>query len=70
MIQFTLEIGDPALAEKMEPVRKQAEEAVAALPGVLSVTAIMTAERSSDKPAPQPQQQSAPQQGGTGPGQV
>lgn len=58
MVQFSLEIGDPARAEAMEPVRKQAETAVAAIPGVLSVTAILTAERQSN----QPQQQQQPQQ--------
>lgn len=56
MVQFSLEIGDPALAEEMEPVRKSAEAAVAAIPGVLSVTAILTAERQGK------QAQSAPQQ--------
>lgn len=42
-VQFAIEI-DPARAKSFEPIRKQAEAAVAALPGVLSVTAILTAE--------------------------
>ena len=42
-VQFSIEI-DPARAEEMEAVRKQAEAAVDAVPGVLSVTAILTAE--------------------------
>lgn len=42
-VQFAIEI-DPARAQEMEPVRKAAEAAVDALPGVLSVTAILTAE--------------------------
>ena len=47
-VGFTLEI-DPAHAKVMEPVRKQAEEAVKAIPGVLSVTGVMTAH--SDAPS-------------------
>jgi len=51
-IAFTIDIGDPKRAKDFEPVRKSAEQAVHALDGVLSVTAVLTAER----PA-QPQQQ-------------
>jgi ATP-binding protein involved in chromosome partitioning len=58
-VQFALEI-DPAQAERMEPVRKQAEQAVAALPGVLSVTAVLTAHRPAEQPAQQAQQQPQP----------
>ena len=47
-VQFSLKI-DPADAQKMEPVRKAAEQAVDALPGVLSVTAVLTAERAMAK---------------------
>ena len=43
-VQFALEI-DPADAEKMEPVRRAAEQAVKGLSGVLSVTAVLTAHR-------------------------
>ena len=42
-VQFAIEI-EPARAKAFEPVRKAAEQAVGALPGVLSVTAILTAE--------------------------
>jgi len=59
-VQFALEI-DPARAEEMEPVRKQAEAVVDALPGVLSVTAVMTAESEGNAKQPPPQaQQGAP----------
>jgi len=57
-VQFALEI-DPADAEKMEPVRKAAEDAVKALGGILSVTAVMTAHREA-----QPRQQQLPPQQG------
>ena len=56
-VGFAIEI-DPAKAGEMEPVRKAAEKVVDALPGVLSVTAVLTAERS----AQQAPQSSAPQQ--------
>lgn len=55
-VQFSIEI-DPAQAERMEPVRKQAEQAVGKIPGVLSVTAVLTAHRPAEQPAQQPQQQ-------------
>ena len=57
-VQFALEI-DPVDAEKMEPVRKTAEDAVKALGGILSVTAVMTAHRGA-----QPRQQQPPPQQG------
>ena len=61
-VQFALEI-DPADAEKMEPVRKSAEQAVAALPGILSVTAVLTAHQEAPAQQKPPQQaQQAPQQ--------
>ncbi|MEX2454301.1 MAG: Mrp/NBP35 family ATP-binding protein [Rhodospirillaceae bacterium] len=52
-VQFALEI-DPADAPRMEPVRKAAEQAAARLPGVLSVTAVMTAHRPGPQAAPKP----------------
>ena len=61
MVQFSIEIGDPSRADEMEPIRKQAEEAVRNLPGVLSVTAILTAEREAPKQAPQQSSGSAPE---------
>ncbi len=52
-VGFTLEI-DPQRAERLEATRKAAEAAVADLEGVLSVSAVMTAER------PAPANQAAP----------
>ncbi|MEJ0070116.1 MAG: iron-sulfur cluster carrier protein ApbC [Pseudomonadota bacterium] len=43
-VGFTLEV-DPQRGPKLEPLRKAAEHAVDQLPGVLSVTAVMTAEK-------------------------
>ncbi len=45
-VGFALEI-DPSRADVMEPVRKEAEKAVEAIRGVLSVTAVLTAERAA-----------------------
>ncbi|HSY88282.1 MAG TPA: iron-sulfur cluster carrier protein ApbC [Verrucomicrobiae bacterium] len=54
-VAFALEV-DRARAPKLEGLRAQAEKAVAALPGVLSVSAVLTAERPAGKapaaPAP------------------
>ncbi|MDP6352019.1 MAG: iron-sulfur cluster carrier protein ApbC [Alphaproteobacteria bacterium] len=55
-VGFAIEI-DPAAAEAMEPVRQACEEAVRMVPGVLSATAVLTAER---EPAPAPAQQPGP----------
>src|ERR1700744_3190332 len=41
-VGFALEV-DPARGREAEPLRKRCEDAVAALPGVLSVTAVLTA---------------------------
>ena len=43
-VGFSIEV-DPNHAERMEPVRRACEDAVHALPGVLSVTVVLTAER-------------------------
>jgi ATP-binding protein involved in chromosome partitioning len=43
-VAFAIEI-DRARAAKLEPLRREAEKAVEALPGVLSVTAVLTAEK-------------------------
>jgi len=43
-VGFSLEV-DPRAAAQMEPVRRAAEKAVQAVPGVLSVTAVLTAHR-------------------------
>ncbi len=50
-VTFTLEVP-PALGPKLEPVRAAAEKAVHVLPGVLTVTAVLTA--AAPKAAPQP----------------
>jgi len=58
-VGFALEI-DPAEAEELEPLRRQCEEAVRAMPGVTSCTVVLTAERApaggpaAAGPAPQP----------------
>ena len=49
-VQFSIEI-DPARADEMETVRKAAETAVNAVPNVLSVTAILTAESKAGEAA-------------------
>ena len=43
-VQFAIEV-DPARGPHLEPLRAAAEKAVAALPGVISVTAVLTAQR-------------------------
>src|SRR5262245_4131672 len=58
-VAFAIEV-DPREGPKLEPVRKAAEQAVMQLPGVLSVSAVLTAHR--------PAAASAPQQRPTGPG--
>jgi ATP-binding protein involved in chromosome partitioning len=61
-VGFAIEV-DPAQGETMEPVRKAAEQAIDALPGVLSVTAVLTAERAAGgQPAKQATYQEEPHQ--------
>ena len=55
---FAIEV-DPAKAKQCEPVRQAAEAAVKKIPGVVSVMAVLTAEKNTP-PAPQPQQQKQP----------
>ena len=63
-VGFAIEV-DPARGAEMEPLRKNAEEKVHALPGVLSVTAVLTAEREAPAGAAgQPQQQAPAGNGG------
>jgi ATP-binding protein involved in chromosome partitioning len=64
-VGFALE-ADPAEAAALEPVRKQCEAAVKALPGVLSCTAVLTAERTPGGrgPAGPPPTLGAPAGGG------
>ncbi|MEE9139385.1 MAG: Mrp/NBP35 family ATP-binding protein [Alphaproteobacteria bacterium] len=74
-VGFTIEV-DPERGAAMEPVRKAAEQAVDALPGVLSVTAVLTAESpGAAGPGPGPSQPqhaggaggaAAPQEAGAG----
>src|SRR3982751_3088482 len=52
-VGFSLEVN-PREGAKLEPLRKSAEKAVEQLPGVLSVTAVLTAHRGSGPAAPQP----------------
>src|SRR5690554_6196086 len=49
-VGFSLEV-DPAKGAAKEPLRKACEEAVKRLPGVLSVTAVLTAHRGAASPA-------------------
>lgn len=56
-VGFSLEI-DPADADQIAPLKDAAEQAVLALPGVSSATAMLT---SHQKAKPQPQQTEAPQ---------
>jgi ATP-binding protein involved in chromosome partitioning len=50
-VQFVIEVA-PERGRDAEPLRKTAEAAVARLPGVTSVTAVLTAERAAPKPPP------------------
>ena len=52
-VRFLLEV-DPAEGPKLEPVRAAAEAAVAALPGVASVSALLTAHGPAAPKAPPP----------------
>src|SRR3954470_20010267 len=52
-VGFSIEV-DPREGSKLEPLRKAAEEVVEQLPGVLSVTAVLTAHRGSGPAAPPP----------------
>ena len=54
-VGFTIEV-EAARGPALEPLRKQAEETVMALDGVVSVTAVLTAEKSADAAPAQPQQ--------------
>ncbi|MPY76539.1 MAG: iron-sulfur cluster carrier protein ApbC [Alphaproteobacteria bacterium] len=58
-VGFSIEVS-PQRGAEMEPVRKAAEDAVHALSGVLSVTAVLTAHRTASA-APQGSPQSQPQ---------
>jgi len=53
-VAVTLDV-DPARGAALEPLRQACEQAVRAMPGVLSATAVMTAERAAPKPPAPPQ---------------
>jgi len=61
-VAFAIEV-DRARAPKLEGLRAQAEKAVAALPGILSVSAVLTAERPAGKAPAAPAQQAHGHQG-------
>jgi ATP-binding protein involved in chromosome partitioning len=50
-VGFSIEV-EPERGARMEPLRKAAEQAVMTLPGVTSVTAVLTAERPAGSSAP------------------
>jgi ATP-binding protein involved in chromosome partitioning len=60
-VSFAIEV-EPQRGPKLEPLRKAAEKAVEALPGVLSVTAVLTAEKAPPSPKPTPSPVHAPAQ--------
>src|SRR5438270_5414872 len=62
-VGFAIEV-EPQRGARLEPLRKQAEQVVEALPGVLSVTAVLTAETGARAGA----QQGGAQQAGAGRG--
>ncbi|MDD9876168.1 MAG: Mrp/NBP35 family ATP-binding protein [Magnetovibrio sp.] len=66
-VAFAIEV-DPERGAAMEPLRKEAEKTVHALPGVLTATVVLTAERQPGSAAPPPPQ-SAPAGPGHGPAQ-
>ncbi|MBC7906197.1 MAG: iron-sulfur cluster carrier protein ApbC [Rhodospirillaceae bacterium] len=51
-VAFAIEV-EPKRAAELEPLRKAAEDAVHKLPGVLTVSAVLTAQRQAAQPAPQ-----------------
>ncbi len=65
-VAFAIDI-EPKRAGEMEPLRKQAEKLVHDLPGVLTVSAVLTAERAQHSPHPQ-QAPQMPRIGGHGSG--
>jgi ATP-binding protein involved in chromosome partitioning len=52
-VAVTLDV-DPARGTALEPLRQACEQAVRAMPGVLSATAVMTSERPASAPPPAP----------------
>jgi ATP-binding protein involved in chromosome partitioning len=58
-VGFVIEV-DPAVGARMEPLRKAAEKAVHDLPGVVSVTAVLTAHKAGGGGPPRPQPAARP----------
>lgn len=54
--------GNPRLAEAMETMRREAEAAIKALPGVVGAVVSLTAERAPAGPGPAPARPAAPRQ--------
>src|SRR6266581_3352105 len=66
-VGFAIEV-ERERGPRLEPLRKAAEQAVEALPGVLSVTAVLTAEAQPPGGRPQAPARGAPGHGGAAPG--
>ncbi len=66
-VAFAIEV-DPKRGPTLEPLRKEAEQTVQALPGVISTTVVLTAERTPAPPPPAPghQHRAAGAGGGSG----
>ena len=63
-VQFALKV-DPAMGARLEQLRQACEAAVKALPGVQSVTAVMTAERPAARAPQAPSRAPGPRPGGS-----
>ena len=57
-VAFAIEV-DPVRGGQLEPLRKEAEQTVHALSGVLTATVVLTAERAGGQTHPAPQSQPA-----------
>src|SRR5206468_5126734 len=68
-VAVTLDV-DPARGTALEPLRQACEQAVRAMPGVLSATAVMTSERPAPPAAPQPQRPHGHGQAAPGGGRI
>ena len=60
VVRFVLEASDADEARLWGPVREEAERRVSALPGVASVSAVLTAHSEGAKPAPEARQSAPP----------
>jgi len=60
VVRFVIEAESAEAARGLEPVRARAEAAVAALPGITRVSAVLTAHAPSGKAAPKPAPQGEP----------